>query len=115
VARQASALDEKFASWNIMVKTTDLPQYLSMVDKLHAAMKENGFEDVDMQVFVPDSGRWAGGVMVAMQTASPARLGAALDARTQPWFTSILNDLSGIREYQYGWGLDCETFYSAPQ
>ena len=115
VARQASALDEKFASWNIMVKTTDLPQYLSMVDKLHTAMKENGFEDVDMQVFVPDSGRWAGGVMVAMQTSSPARLGAALDARTQPWFTSILNELSGIREYQYGWGLDCETFYSAPQ
>ena len=86
-----------------------------MVNKLHAAMKENGFEDVDMQVFVPDSGRWAGGVMVAMQTASPARLGAALDARAQPWFTSILEDLSGIREYQHGWGLDCETFYSAPQ
>ena len=56
----------KNSAKNIMVKTTDLPQYLSMVDKLHAAMKENGFEDVDMQVFVPDSGRWAGGVMVAM-------------------------------------------------
>ena len=95
---------KKFASWNIMVKTTDLPQYVSFVDKLHVAMKANGFEDVDMQVFVPDPGTWAGGVMVAMQTASPARLGAALDARTQPWFTGILNKLSGIREYQYGWG-----------
>jgi len=28
-----------------------------MVDKLQAAMRENGFEDVDMKVFVPDSGR----------------------------------------------------------
>ena len=92
-----------------------MTQYLSMVDKLHAAMKENGFEDVNMQVFVPDSGRWSGGVMVAMQAASPTRLGAALDARTQPWFTSILSELKDIREYQYGWGLDCETLYAAPQ
>ncbi len=53
--------------------------------------------------------------MVAMQTSSPARLAAALDARTQPWTTTILEDLSRVREYQYGWGLDCETFYSAPQ
>ena len=115
VVRQASSLDEKFSSWNIMVKTSDMTQYLSMVDKLHAAMKENGFEDVNMQVFVPDSGRWSGGVMVAMQAASPTRLGAALDARTQPWFTSILSELKDIREYQYGWGLDCETLYAAPQ
>ena len=115
VVRQASSLDEKFSSWNIMVKTSDMTQYLSMVDKLHAAMKENGFEDVNMQVFVPDSGRWSGGVMVAMQAASSTRLGAALDARTQPWFTSILSELKDIREYQYGWGLDCETLYAAPQ
>ena len=115
VVRQASSLDEKFSSWNIMVKTSDMTQYLSIIDKLHAAMKENGFEDVNMQVFVPDSGRWSGGVMVAMQAASPTRLGAALDARTQPWFTSILSELKDIREYQYGWGLDCETLYAAPQ
>ena len=86
-----------------------------MVNKLHVTMKENGFEDIDMQVFAPDSGRWAGEVMVAMQTSSTARLAAALDARTQPWFTSILEDLSGIRDYQNGWDLDCKTFYSAPQ
>ena len=86
-----------------------------MVNKLQAAMKEKGFEDIDMLVFAPDSGRWAEGVMVAMQTSSTARLAAALDARTQPWFTSILEDLSGVSEYQYEWGLDCETFYSAPQ
>lgn len=115
VVRQASSLDEKFSSWNIMVKTSDMTQYLSIIDKLHAAMKENGFEDVNMQVFVPDSGRWSGGVMVAMQAASSTRLGAALDARTQPWFTSILSELKDIREYQYGWGLDCETLYAAPQ
>ncbi|MBP20196.1 MAG: hypothetical protein CMQ21_15090 [Gammaproteobacteria bacterium] len=115
IVRQASALNEEFFSWNIMVKTSNMTQYLSTVDKLHAAMKENGFEDVNMQVFVPDSGRWSGGVMVAMQTTSAERLGAALDARTQPWFTSILAELSDIREYQYGWGLDCETLYSAPQ
>ncbi len=113
VVRQADTLSEKSYAWNIMVKTSDTGAYLTAIDSLYAAMQDNGFDDISMQVFAADTGRWAGSIMVSMSASSPSRLGEAMDARTESWFSEILAGLGSIREYQYGWGLACETFYAA--
>ena len=94
--------------------TIVLAAYLNALDNLTVAMKENG-HDVTMQVFMADTGRWAGLFMVSLSASDGATLGAAMDDRTEPWFTEILTSLEGSREYVHGFALQCETYYSRPQ
>ena len=100
--------------WNIVVKAENAASYLNALDNLTVAMKENG-HDVTMQVFMADTGRWAGLFMVSLSASDGATLGAAMDDRTEPWFTEILTSLEGSREYVHGFALQCETYYSRPQ
>jgi len=100
--------------WNIVVKAENAASYLNALDNLTVAMKENG-HDVTMQVFMADTGRWAGLFMVSLSASDGAILGAAMDDRTEPWFTEILTSLEGSREYVHGFALQCETYYSRPQ
>ena len=100
--------------WNIVVKAENAASYLNALDNLTVAMKENG-HDVTMQVFMADTGRWAGLFMVSLSASDGAILGAAMDDRTEPWFTEILTSLEGSREYVHGFALRCETYYSRPQ
>lgn len=101
-------------AWNLIVRAENAGSYLTALDKLSVALKENGHE-VDMQVFMADTGRWAGLFMVSLMATDGATLGAAMDDRTQPWFTEILANLEGSREYVHGFALQCETYYSRPQ
>ena len=100
--------------WNIVVKAENAASYLNALENLTVAMKENG-HDVTMQVFMADTGRWAGLFMVSLSASDGAILGAAMDDRTEPWFTEILTSLEGSREYVHGFALQCETYYSRPQ
>jgi len=100
--------------WNIVVKAENAASYLNALDNLTVAMKENG-HDVTMQVFMADTGRWAGLFMVSLSASDGATLGAVMDDRTEPWFTEILTSLEGSREYVHGFALQCETYYSRPQ
>ena len=100
--------------WNIVVKAENAKSYLNTLDKLTAALKANG-HDVSMQVFMADTGRRAGQFMVSLGSPNGAALGAAMDDRTQPWFAEVLSELEGAREYLHGFGMRCETLYSAPQ
>ena len=100
--------------WNLIVKAENAASYLNSLDKLNVALKENG-HDVTMQVFMADTGRRAGQFMVSLSATDGAILGAAMDDRTQPWFTEILASLDGSREYVHGFALQCETYYSQPQ
>jgi hypothetical protein len=36
-----------------------------------------------------------------------------MDDRTQDWFSAVLKDLEGTREYQHGWAMQCESYYNA--
>ena len=107
----ASVNGKPFAAWNLLIKTTDLGGYLSALDDLKTSMNENGFEDTVLNIFVADTGKWAGMVMVSLQAPSDGRLGAAMDARTSPWFSKALSDLQGIREYVHGWVMSCDVTY----
>jgi len=68
-----------------------------------------------MQVFMADTGRRAGHFMVSLSASEGAKLGAAMDDRTEPWFGELLAGLEGGREYVHGFAMQCETFYAAPQ
>ena len=85
----------------MIVKTDNLGRYLGALDKRQIALKNNG-HDLILQVFVADTGRRAGQVMVSLSSPSASALGAALDDRTQDWFAAVLKDLEGSREYQHG-------------
>ena len=37
-------------------------------------------------------------------------MGAAMDARTEPWFGKIIGGLQGKREYLHGFSMVCRTF-----
>jgi len=100
--------------WNLVVKAENAASYLKTLDKLNVALKDNG-HDVRMQVFMADTGRWAGLFMVSLSAADGAVLGAAMDDRTQPWFADVLGSLEGSREYVHGFALQCDTYYSQPQ
>ncbi len=101
-----------FSAWNILVKTSDIGGYLNALNALKSSMNENGLEDTVLNAFVADTGKWAGMVMVSLQAPTGGRLGAAMDARTSPWFTEALSDLQGIREYVHGWVMSCEVTYA---
>ena len=100
--------------WNIVVKAENASSYLGALDNLSAALKANG-HDVSMQVFMADTGRRAGQFMVSLSSPDGATLGAAMDDRTEPWFTEVLSNLEGKREYLHGFGMYCETYYSAAE
>jgi len=53
--------------------------------------------------------------MVSLSASEKAKLGAAMDDRTEPWFGELLAGLEGGREYAHGFAMQCETFYAAPQ
>ena len=114
ILRAAPANSDGGYFWNLIVKAENAASYLSALDKLNVALKENG-HDVTMQVFMADTGRRAGQFMVSLSATDGAILGAAMDERTQPWFTEILASLDGSREYVHGFALRCETYYSQPQ
>lgn len=108
-----SATGDKSYQWNVLVSTTNMSKYLASLDKLQLAMRANDFADISVQAFVPDSGDRVGKVMVSMAATSSARLGEALDARTEPWFANTLKGLSNIRTYEHAWALECTTLYNA--
>lgn len=100
--------------WNIVVKTDNPGGYLVALDKLSAALKDNG-HDVSMQVFMADTGRRAGQFMVSLGSPDSAAIGAAMDDRTEPWFNAVLSELEGERDYVHGFAMRCETYYNAAQ
>ena len=114
ILRAAPTTTDGGYTWNLVVRAENAASYLNTLDKLSAAIKENG-HNVNMQVFMADTGRWAGLFMVSLTAADGAVLGAAMDDRTQPWFSEILAGLEGSREYVHGFALQCETYYSRPQ
>ena len=114
ILRAAPDTSARGYAWNLIVRAENAGSYLMTLDKLSAALKENGHE-VDMQVYMADTGRWAGLFMVSMSAEDGATLGAAMDDRSQPWFSEILTGLEGSREYVHGFALQCETYYSQPQ
>ena len=114
ILRAAPTTTDGGYTWNLVVRAENAASYLNTLDKLSAAIKENG-HNVNMQVFMADTGRWAGLFMVSLTAANGAVLGAAMDDRTQPWFSEILAGLEGSREYVHGFALQCETYYSRPQ
>ena len=114
ILRAAPSVSDSGYYWNIIVKAENAKEYLSALDKLSAALKTNG-HDVSMQVFMADTGRRAGQFMVSLGSENGAALGAAMDDRTQAWFSEILSDLEGAREYLHGFGMRCETYYSATE
>ena len=113
ILRAASTGSDTY-TWNLVVRAENAGSYLATLDKLSVALKENGHE-VNMQVFMADTGRWAGLFMVSLSATDGAALGAAMDDRTQAWFTEILSSLEGSREYVHGFALQCETYYSRSQ
>ena len=115
MVRQGAEMWSKSYLWNVVVKTNDVSGYLKAVDNLMDEMKKNGFDDIVLQAFVADTGKWSGMVQVSMSAKSAERLGEALDARTEPWFTKVLSEFGGIREYHHSWALDCEAFYIQEQ
>ena len=114
IVRAAATTSDKGYFWNIIVKTDNLGSYLGALDNLQIALKDHG-HDLTLQVFVADTGRRAGQVMVSLSSPSASALGAALDDRTQDWFSAVLKDLEGSREYQHGWAMQCESYYTAAQ
>jgi hypothetical protein len=114
ILRAAPATSDRGYFWNIIVKAENPASYLSTLDKLDAALKANG-HDLTMQVFMADTGRRAGHFMVSLSASEGAKLGAAMDDRTEPWFGELLAGLEGGREYVHGFAMQCETFYAAPQ
>ncbi len=114
ILRAAPSESDSGYFWNIVVKTDNPGSYLAALDNLSAALKENG-HDVSMQVFMADTGRRAGQFMVSLGSPDGAAVGAAMDDRTEPWFTAVLSELAGEREYLHGFAMRCETYYSAAQ
>ncbi|MFT5048103.1 MAG: hypothetical protein ACI8UP_005104 [Porticoccaceae bacterium] len=112
IVRAAATTSEKGYFWNIIVKTNNVGSYLDALDNMLIALKDHG-HDLSLQVFIADTGRRAGQVMVSLGSPDAAALGAAMDDRTQDWFSAVLKDLEGTREYQHGWAMQCETYYAA--
>ncbi len=114
ILRAAPSNSDSGFFWNIIVKTDNPGSYLVALDNLSAALKDNGHE-VSMQVFVADTGRRAGHFMVSLGSPDRTVVGAAMDDRTKPWFTQVLSDLEGEREYVHGFAMRCDTYYNAAQ
>ena len=114
ILRAAPSVSDSGYYWNIIVKAENTKEYLSALDNLSTALKENG-HDVSVQVFMADTGRRAGQFMVSLGSENGEALGAAMDDRTQPWFSEVLSGLEGAREYLHGFGMRCETLYSATE
>lgn len=108
----AATTSEKGYFWNLIVKTDNVGSYLGALDNLLIALKDHG-HDLTLQVFIADTGRRTGQVMVSLSSPDAAALGAAMDDRTQDWFSAVLKDLEGTREYQHGWAMQCESYYTA--
>ena len=113
IVKPGKTMFSKSFAWNVIVSTVDVRGYVNSVQNIEKVMNSKGFEDVEFQVFVADSGRRAGKVMTSMAAASAGRLGAALDIRTEDWFVDELSKLEFVRDYEHAWGLECETFFGA--
>ncbi|MBT3426047.1 MAG: hypothetical protein HOJ61_03380 [Gammaproteobacteria bacterium] len=98
---------------NILIRTNDIASYIEGLGQLEAAYHDNDFKDITLQAFLSESGDYTGLVMTSLSAPTRARLGAALDARSEPWAASILSSWSGKREYVRGIFMDCETLFVA--
>lgn len=114
ILRAAPNTSDNGYFWNIVVKAENPSSYLGALDALSAALKANG-HDVTIQVYMADTGRRAGQFMVSMGSPDGAALGAAMDDRTEPWFSEVLSKLDGERKYMHGFAVRCETYYSAAE
>ena len=101
------------SNMNILVHTKDVAAYVKGLGQFETALHNNGFKDITLQAFLAETGDYTGLVMTSMAAPSRARLGAALDARTKPWASSIIGSWDGTREYVRGIFMDCETIYVA--
>jgi len=110
IVRAAESITDQGYYYNLWVATDNLAGYLKALDELQEELVDRGF-DITMQVFVGDTGRMSGKVMVSLGSSDAAVIGAAMDARTEPWFGKILGRLEGNREYLHGFSMTCRTFY----
>ena len=78
--------------YNLWVATDDLSGYLEALDSMEEQLIERGF-DITMQVFVGDTGKTAGKVMISLGSTDAGVIGAAMDARAEPWFGRIIGGL----------------------
>jgi len=111
VRSENGVVGDSFATWNLLIKTSNIGEYLGALQNLKNQMNANGFDDVNLNAFLADTGKWAGMIMVSLQASSGGRLGEAMDQRTEPWFVKALSDLEGTREYVHGWMMLCDVNY----
>ena len=110
IVRAAESLTDMGYYYNLWVATDDLSGYLEALDTMEEELLKRGF-DITMQVFVGDTGKTAGKVMISLGATDAGVMGAAMDARTEPWFGKIIGGLQGKREYLHGFSMVCRTFY----
>lgn len=101
------------SNMNILVRTKDVAAYVKGLGQFETALHDNGFKDITLQAFLAETGDYTGLVMTSLGAPSRVRLGAALDARAEPWASSIIGSWDGTREYVRGIFMDCETIYVA--
>ncbi|HCU89310.1 MAG TPA: hypothetical protein DGR97_05185 [Gammaproteobacteria bacterium] len=94
-------------------KANDVGRYVTIVKKVEAAYKKNGFGDIGIQVSMPSTGDYSGLVWVMLAAGNGSRLGEAWDAQSSRWASPIIKRAQRLREIDRGFLLDCEVIFAA--
>lgn len=102
---------DTFASWNIVISTSEPALYRQQLSALLAAARSNGYDDISMNAYASLTGPMAGDMMVAVGAPDSARLGEFIDELNSPWMAPIMASLAGIRAYEHGFAMQCTVVY----
>ena len=100
-------------NWHVMVKTTRLNDYVKALNAFIKDSEKAGFGDIDMAVYLGNSGKYAGTTMVVAYAPSAARLGDFFDQRFSPWSMKHMSKFNELRTMAGAFIMRCETVYAA--
>ena len=102
------AAGDTYAAWNILVETDSVAEYVSVLNALEAAYHTNGFDDIHIAAYRVNTGDYSGNIMVSSSAATPARVGAMMDALEEPWAQESMTQFEGMRKWVRGTTLQCQ-------
>ena len=77
---------------------------------MEAAYHEHGFQDVNITVFSIRTGVRAGKLMTSVTGATMDRVGAAVDALSEPWAVAQLSQIEGSRTIVHATLSTCQVY-----